>query len=125
MLIGIATPPGTYAGTPTWLLPGTYPAFGPFAPCSGVNYLIGPWGYNDTPVGCPDILPIPPAKNGFGIRFNCELPPGNLQTFLVVPDVGNLPPVGASYGPQPGKTPAKADIDTAVQTAGGTKGKEP
>jgi hypothetical protein len=82
--------------------------FGPLAPCSPppgtVTYAVGPQGFGDTSLGCPDQAPY---YQGLGIRVNCQVAPlapgvvrSNLQTFLLYSRI-YAPP---GLAPQPGNS---------------------
>ena len=89
-------PPGTFYPATEWILAPSA-SFGPFAPCSAASLAFGPWGFNDSPSGCPDRIPYLAGEDGLGRRYNLEVGPGesNLQTFLRVQG-GVLPPEGES-----------------------------
>lgn len=86
-------PPGTWFVSATSFLLGTPVQFGPFNPCGGgTSFSVGPWGYGDAAVGCPDVIPdFGPAYSLIGIRYNCQNwspPSGNVQTFLAIRENG-------------------------------------
>ncbi|MGE0145623.1 MAG: hypothetical protein AB7T19_20225 [Planctomycetota bacterium] len=106
VLSGHINPPGTFPvglGGFGWLVAsyGIAP-FGPFGNCSGATLSFGAFGFNDTPIGCPDSIPQFPGEMLLGRRFNLEQAVAadgglNLQTYLqVFPSV--LPPVGGIGG---------------------------
>jgi len=91
---GRLNPPGTFFPAAQWVIP-PIAQFGPFGGCTGANLSFGSWCFNDTPAGCPDVIPTLAGESGLGRRYNLEVGPGesNLQTLLAI-QFDTLPPVG-------------------------------
>src|SRR5690606_27480321 len=66
---GRLNPPGTFFPAAQWVLP-PLAQFGPFGGCTGANLSFGNWCFNDTPTGCPDVIPSLVGEAGLGRRYN-------------------------------------------------------
>lgn len=131
VLSGHINPPLTFPSAipnSTWLVSTFGTAqYGPFGTCSGNTLNYSGFSFNDSPGGCPDVIPQFPGEDNLGRRFNLELPVAtgvhrNLQTYLhIFPGELPLSPPSPTDETQRTSTRAAASEMRARIRSGGSR----